>query len=79
MLEGYPAFARGALNATGCAPDICGPEAMLLGIPVLGMFTFGIAAFGIEPPGMAVRPGAVLYTPVVYPLFAAAIPAPGTP
>lgn len=57
---------------------------MLLGIAVLGMFafgmfTFGIAAFGIEPPGMAVRPGAVLYTPVVYPLFAAAIPAPGTP
>lgn len=73
-MEGYPVFATGALNATGCAPDICGPAAMLLGIAVLGMF-----ALGIEPPGIAVRPGAVLYTPVVYPLFAAAIPAPGTP
>lgn len=78
-MEGYPVFATGALNATGCAPDICGPAAMLLGIAVLGMFAFGIAALGIEPPDIAVRPGAVLYTPVVYPLFAAAIPAPGTP
>lgn len=52
---------------------------MLLGIAVLGMFAFGIATLGIEPLGMPLRPGAVLYTPVVYPLFAAAIPAPGTP